>query len=399
MILGRDIREIKFPYYFPKKSYLQIIFTVKKCLCFWNDKHEGQLIDLEILFQDIPILSPFVKIDEGKNTIHIPISLLTRIWYISHLSIRNFNDEGIERKLLYDPFDYQPSSSFYVPKRFRPLFKSYIFIEEHFKDLQEALSISKIELMGYNAINNHMEVLNMSSIMLFFIVFHEIAHVSYKHDKIIENFDYSNSTNIKSENDLLKALEIHADCLATRMTIKYVLSLHDEQPVPLRVVSLVYLRFSYSIVLLLSLFECDNHFIHDPLYDQHNHQIIRYELIKSTLTTTSLELASQSENVNLFKMIEMSSNLGWVKACSNLNKEMIKAKEDIDLILSKLELAPIHSMLPEKKNIDAFIVEYFKMVSMYSDYLDTINNGEDYPLQQTKFFDKVHNEWLQTHKF
>ena len=360
MKLGKVIDECDLPNGFLKQFLVLNYEICTQIIDFWKINCPIKMTDkcVKIEFIDIPIIGPrSKKISDSEYSIIFPISLSLRIWLFSHIVLTHYEQEfGVIPS--FDPSDYRNSYGGYIPKRFQPVFEVYDNLKKHVEAINTSLYMVTPDLRYTD------DVFNLLSISHYFLISHELTHIAYNHDKHIEQAlsDYEFKL-IQDVNSLKKAIEVHADRIAARMTLKYLLHLNGGYLEGEKLFLLLH-RYCYSMALLFTVFDTRSKYLLSPELEEYSNSFIRYELFRTSIE----EQYSDEIRKGIWTEIEKET---WIQVCHHMNKAFNESSSDLDVRLADKAVLPLHAL----SWVSRFAtyqssITYADTYNMYQDYLN-----------------------------
>lgn len=291
---------------------------------FLVDEEEGRSVNI------FPVKSTSLAcaIRPTKNhgaTIVVPLGAITRIHILARLLLQYWNKSKYIN-IINSPLDDIPEEKWFIPEKLRPLFGEYSpsDTQAFWRDLEQLNS--EIELpSGFDT-----DVAELLHLGVVHLVAHEFAHFWLKHFELLQA-DLSVEELRKfgmSQIELEKGVELHADALAGKLSMLILCSQvknafgGDDGNAFAR----GFLRLSYVITLLFSLYDPRRKYLRAYDQDRYIHPLVRRHLV---IESANHELYSSVEFSKWLELWNKNELHGWIEcmyALNDLNVDCMSGK-------------------------------------------------------------------------
>jgi hypothetical protein len=275
-------------------------------------------------------------VEEDSVIVILPLGLAARVRVAYRLLIKYW-DAPVFYYFQKSPLDNDPAEAAYIPVRVRPLLIDYAESQVFWTELERLDSsipdrseeASDVEAMTYMAV--------------LYNLFHELAHVFYRHYDLLrltgaEKSEFGGLT-------LRRGMEIQADVWAARSVIDYILGearslgLRDDEKEAH--CGRAFTRLSFGIAAMFSIFDVQRKFIGAYFRDRYIHPLIRHALFVDTVGQWLGDV--EPSLYPLWKHRELEAWVRCNSAFGHLNLELgHEARREVEE--NKIVL-PIQSML------------------------------------------------------
>lgn len=245
----------------------------------------------------------------------VPCGLVGRLRTLSRLLLRYWN-RGSDAAFANSPLDEIPPEAWEVPPALSPLFDPKETGEPFWQHLQTLDATLDVDLDPLTAV----DVGELMHLGLVFLLFHEWAHVRFRHFAFLEHVSQADPDQI---NLVRRGLELHADYISGNWAA--MLFLHQVGPdVGAETLFRGFMRQSYVWTLLMGIFDSHKKFVGIYQHGDYNHPLIRLEIIrKGAYDYMRMNAAGQTA---LWHRAELE---GWTRAIHafwDLNVEALSGK-------------------------------------------------------------------------
>lgn len=371
MLYGGDLDPLDLPDFLPRKEFAVMYevmkLSAKEVLGSGDNPLTRRLLGFR--FIESPLSAPFTVPSGEKFEVLVPVSFTIRAWFLARLCLSHYGSDIRFRSTR--PTSFTDPKKIFVPRRFAPIFKSYRNLGEQL-DAADLLfrSVDVPDLVGPDA-------LAVTAIAHYFVACHELIHIACCHHELVDGAIMG-----LAENDVNIACEIHADVLGVQHAFRissYINEKFVEAPQ-----WLFYTRFSYALLLVLSLFTGRNRFVGANDGTAYQHPVVRYEFLRMMI---GMHLAKESiEDAVVWKKVE---NRTWPEFVFNLNQALLcsTSDEDVKNMPKDMVLLPFQSFDFGNVNVAAVDKRFFEAERLFCHFesiLEEMGIAPSWPKGGTK---------------
>jgi hypothetical protein len=206
--------------------------------------------------------------ESGAHIVTIPIGLLARVWVLGRLLL-TFWDNRYNIALLNSPFDDFDPDLVFMPEKYRSIFGDIDDIENYWQSLRE-LNDSIPDV-------SPCDVDFMTLFVLYFVVFHEMHHIHFRHTETKQAYKDAGKTAQLGE--IERGFELQADDFASRHVLRWLIdSLEQDGYDSEQDYRNLFTRLSYGVTMFLGLMNPTWKYLHCYRNDSYAHPTIRHQV-------------------------------------------------------------------------------------------------------------------------